>query len=348
MSNKTPLTLQLNTILSELPEFVSTFIYSLSNNNTTLTKLEYSRDIKFFLEFLSNFTYEYADKPIKDFTLSDMDLVPILLVNQYLTYIKGEKGKENERKATTVKRRRASLSSMYNFFIRNEKLTRNPVRATESTKLPEKPVIYLTNEEQKKLLDVVRTGNNLEKKAKKQHSIYENRDIAMIILMLDTGLRVSELLSSNIKDYDLEHCNVTVVRKGGDIKEVFYSDECKYYLNIYFETQIAKYGIKNGDFPAFTTTKGNRLTVRAVEMLIKKYAFAALPPSLAGNISPHKLRSSFAMSFYRATNNNILLLQKKLNHKNITTTNIYAKADKKELEESRNVMQNLREQNANL
>ena len=343
MADRQSLNDQLRIMLTELPDFVSTFVYSLSNNNTALTKLEYSRDIKFFLEFLSNCTAEYSEKPIKEFTLDDLENVPVLRVNEYLTYLKGEKGKDNEHKATTIKRRRASISSMYNFFIKNEKLTRNPVSATESVKLPDKPVIFLTNEEQNRLLDVIRSGEGLSDKAKKQHAIYESRDIAMFILMLDTGLRVSELLSSDIKDYDFDAHSVVVTRKGGDVQEVYYSDECGYYLTDYFEHQKAKYALKNGNFPAFTTTSGNRMTVRSVELLVKKYAYAAFGEAKAELLSPHKLRSSFAMSFYRATDHNILLLQKKLNHKNITTTNIYAKADKEEMIESRNVMQGLRD-----
>ena len=341
MADKMTLNDQLNALLLDLPDFISTFVYSLSNNNTALTKLEYSRDIKFFLEFLCSFTPEYADKSVKDFTLEDLEKVPVLSVNQYLTYLKGT-NKDNAHKATTIKRRRASISSMYNFFIRNEKLTRNPVSATESVKLPEKPVIYLTNEEQNKLLEVIRSGNGLSEKAQKQHVIYEDRDIAIFILLLDTGLRISELLSSNIKDYNFDDHSVVVTRKGGDIQSVYFSDECGYYLSEYFDKQKARYSLKNGNFPAFTSTSGNRLTVRSVELLVKKYAYAAFPEAKAENLSPHKLRSSFAMSFYRATDHNILLLQKKLNHKNITTTNIYAKADKDELKESRNVMQNLR------
>lgn len=218
----------------------------------------------------------------------------------------------------------------------------NPVSATESIKLPDKIIIILTNIGQNRLLDVICSGDNLTEKAQKQHPKYEDRDIAMFILMLDTGLRVSELLSSDIKDYDFDEHSVVVTRKGGDIQAVYYSDECGYYLSNYFDSQRAKFALRNGNFPAFTTTSGNRMTVRSVELLVKKYAYTAFGEAKAELLSPHKLRSSFAMSFYRATDHNILLLQKKLNHKNITTTNIYAKADKEEMIESRNVMQNLR------
>ena len=95
------------------------------------------------------------------------------------------------------------------------------------------------------------------------------------------------------------------------------------------------------DLPAFTTNSGDRLSVRAVETLVKKYVKASLP-SMAGKISPHKLRSSFAMTFYEANNYDILLLQKRLNHKSVNTTNIYAKATDKAVSESRNLLQEFR------
>lgn len=62
-------------------------------------------------------------------------------------------------------------------------------------------------------------------------------------------------------------------------------------------------------------------------------------------MSPHKLRSNFAMSFYEASDRDILLLQKKLHHKSITMTNIYAKASDKASEESRNLLQGVRNRN---
>ena len=108
----------------------------------------------------------------------------------------------------------------------------------------------------------------------------------------------------------------------------------------YFDSQKAKFwSTSEVELPAFTTTKGERLSVRAVETLVKKYVKASLPDK-ALTISPHKLRSSFAMTFYEASNYNLLLLQKRLNHASVTTTTVYAKATQKEVEDSRNVLQN--------
>ncbi len=66
-------------------------------------------------------------------------------------------------------------------------------------------------------------------------------------------------------------------------------------------------------------------------------------PDKENLISPHNLRSSFAMSFYEASNKDILLLQKKLHHKSITSTNIYAKASEKAEEVTRNLLQEMRQ-----
>ena len=328
---------KINELLSQLPDFVSDFIYNFGRVENYATKLEYCRDIKTYLEFIVNFLPKYCDKNIKEITLKDLGDIEVLDINRFLTTLAGN------HKETTVKRKRASLSSMYGFFVATGKLSRNPIAATKTIRVPEKDVIYLTNDEQRILLDTVRHGTHLHDSVAKVHYIYADRDSAMFILLLDTGLRVSEMLDTDIIDYNLDDCSVVVTRKGGDTQVIYYSDECRDYLDIYFSSQKAKYNLGNSSlkFPAFTTTSGNRLGVRAVEILVKKYVSVCLPEK-ARIISPHKLRSSFAMSFYAASDNNILLLKKKMNHKSIQTTNIYAKASDTAMKDSRSLLQGLR------
>jgi site-specific recombinase XerD len=328
---------KVNELLKEMPEFVSDFIYNFGRIENYATKLEYCRDIKIYLEFITTYLKEYCDKDITDLSLDDVANIEILDINRFLTTLSGN------HKETTVKRKRASLSSMYGFFVATGKMSRNPIAATKSIKIPNKDVVYLTNDEQSTLLETVRYGTKLNESVAKVHYIYADRDSAMFILLLDTGLRVSEMLSTDIIDYNLEECSVVVTRKGGDTQVVYYSDECRDYLDIYFKSQKAKYELSSKDlkFPAFTTTTGKRLGVRAVEMLVKKYVAACIPEK-ARIISPHKLRSSFAMSFYAASDKDILLLKKKMNHKSIQTTNIYAKASDSAMRESRSILQGLR------
>ena len=328
---------KVNELLKEMPEFVSDFIYNFGRIENYATKLEYCRDIKIYLEFITTYLKEYCDKDITDLSLDDVANIEILDINRFLTTLSGN------HKETTVKRKRASLSSMYGFFVATGKMPRNPIAATKSIKIPNKDVVYLTNDEQRTLLETVRYGTKLNESVAKVHYIYADRDSAMFILLLDTGLRVSEMLSTDIIDYNLEECSVVVTRKGGDTQVVYYSDECRDYLDIYFKSQKKKYELSSNDlkFPAFTTSTGKRLGVRAIEMLVKKYVAACIPEK-ARIISPHKLRSSFAMSFYAASDKDILLLKKKMNHKSIQTTNIYAKASDSAMRESRSILQGLR------
>ena len=253
-------------MLMEMPDFVSDFIYNFGQVEKTATKFQYCHDIRDFLNFMVNFMPEHDGKSIRELTRDDIAGVEPLYINRYLTMLSG-KG-DSGLKLSTVKRRRASLSSMYGFFVVNGKMNANPVASTRPIRLPEKSLIYLNNDEQLSLLNTVRY--------------------------------VSEMLDTDIKDFSIEDCSVLVTRKGGDHEFVYYSDECAGCLQEYFESQRLKYAIKDDDFPAFTTSTGVRLGVRAVETLVKKYVRACFPDK-ESLMSPHKLRSSFAMSFYKAS-----------------------------------------------
>ncbi len=347
---------KINALLDEMPDFVTDFIFNFKNSENLPTMLQYSRDIYDFLRFMVNYLPEFSDKKIKDLTLKDMSMLQPLDINRYLTTIKSAKDRrytklrdkanaENDipqnHNSSTIKRLRATLSSMFGFFMISGKLSTNPAAAVRNNPLPEKSLIYLTNEEQTAMLNVVRTGENLEGKAAAHHERFVLRDSAMILLLLDTGLRVSEMLPTNIIDYDFESCSLITIRKGGGTDTVYFSDECASYLQEYFDAQRAKYMIPDAQIPAFTTLKGERLGARAVENLVKKYAKAGLGAK-GKLITPHKLRSSFAMSFYSASDNDLLLLKEKLHHKSINTTNIYAKAAPGKKADTRNLLQGLR------
>ncbi|WP_044916778.1 tyrosine-type recombinase/integrase [Butyrivibrio sp. WCE2006] len=348
---------RINELLDKMPDFVTDFIFNFRDSDNPSTMLQYSRDIYDFLSFLVYNHAEFDGTDIKDISLEDLSKLKALDINRYLTRIRSTRDRRYKKVRTdikeknevpqkhndsTVRRLRATLSSMFSYFITNGKLTANPAAATRQKKLAEKKLIYLTNEQQAMLLDEVRTGENLEGKAARHHDRFVLRDLAMILLLLDTGLRVSEMLSTDIGDYNFDDCNVLVMRKGGDQDIVYYSDECAACLQEYFSAQLTKYDMDSDHIPAFTTLKGERLGVRAVEILVKKYAIAGLGSTLGQTITPHKLRSSFAMSFYAASDKDILLLKEKLHHSSINTTNIYAKAAPGKKADTRNLLQGLR------
>ena len=148
-------------------------------------------------------------------------------------------------------------------------------------------------------------------------------------------MRVSELQGINLHDIDFDNCSIIITRKGGNISTIYFSDEAKEPLYEYYMYRKNIEGVSGAD-ALFTSAQGVRLSVRAIEKLVKKYATATLPGK-GNHISPHKMRSSFAMTFYEETKD-ILALQRKLGHKSIAVTNIYAKATDEKMKETRNVL----------
>lgn len=329
-------------LVEEMPDFVSSFIYGFGEVNAHNTKIEYCRDIKRFLDFIVNCVPEYKKKKtsVKDLTLEDLSRLDVLYINNYLTDL------SDNYEPATVKRRKASVSSMYSYFAKSGRIKENPMSVSKKIKLPEHDLIYLTDDEQDALLDTVENGTGLSAAQADYHDQYVQRDTAIIFLFLDTGLRVAEMMNTDMGDYSLEDGYVTATRKGGRTQKVYFSDQCAGYIKTYFDSQKAKFNLKDDQdhFPAFTALSGERLGARAVERLVKKYVAAAFPDKAdKDKITPHKLRSSFAMSFYSATDHDILLLKEKLNHKSLNTTSIYARASDTSMQNTRNVLQKRRQ-----
>lgn len=320
-------------LMNALPECTRSYLMTGLSENTLTTKIAYARDIRYFLEFAVNCYPYFPEKSIKEITFDDLERITAEDINVYLFTMKDQGLGEKTRA-----RKKSAISAMYNYMINAQrKMTYNPVSGSTKIRLPEKDfVIYLTREEQEKLLNTIRYGTGLTKGQLSYHEHYKVRDLAIIFLFLDTGLRVSELNSINVKDVSLDDFTVVVQRKGRNkIQMIYYSDESAEYIKDYLEERKARGDLFHGDDPLFVTLEGNRLSVREIQSMVKKYVAAALPEK-THSISPHKLRSSFAMEFYRASDKDILTLQKRMGHKSILTTNIYAKAADAEIKESRN------------
>ena len=294
-------------LMNSLPDCVHSYLMTGLSENTLTTKVAYARDIKYFLEFAVNFYPYFDEKSIKDITMDDLEQITAEDINLYLFTMKDQGLGEKTRA-----RKKSAISAMFNYMINAQrKLTYNPVSGSTKIRLPEKDfVIYLTREEQERLLNTIRIGTGLSKGQLSYHKNYKTRDLAIVFLFLDTGLRVSELNSINVKDLSLDDYTVVVQRKGRNkIQMIYYSDESAEYINDYLNERKARGDAFHGDDPLFVTLEGNRLSVREIQNMVKKYVSAALPEKMH-SISPHKLRSSFAMEFYRASDKDILTLQK--------------------------------------
>ena len=138
----------------------------------------------------------------------------------------------------------------------------------------------------------------------------------MMTLLLGTGIRVSECVGLDMEDVDFKNNGIKVHRKGGAEVIVYFGDEVRKALMEYY-VERQKITAEDGSINAlFLSLQNRRITVRAVENLVKKYS--KLVTNLK-NITPHKLRSTYGTNLYRESGD-IYLVADVLGHKDVNTT----------------------------
>lgn len=195
-------------------------------------------------------------------------------------------------------------------------IEKNPAALVQMPKLHEKEIIRLDPDEVAILLDTVETGEKLTKKQLQYHEKNKLRDIALLTLMLGTGIRVSECVGIDISDVDFKNSGVKVRRKGGYEAVIYFGEEVKLALLDYLEQRSNITPIKGYENALFLSMQNKRITVRAVENLVKKYASVV---TTLKKITPHKLRSTYGTTLYRETGD-IYLVADVLGHKDVNTT----------------------------
>jgi site-specific recombinase XerD len=192
----------------------------------------------------------------------------------------------------------------------------NPAIKVDMPRIHDKNIIRLDVDEVSTLLDEVESGENLTKNQQRFHEKTKTRDIAIITLLLGTGIRVSECVGLNIDDVDFKNNGVKVHRKGGAEAVVYFGDEVRDALLSYMEERNMHTPVEGHANALFLSLQNKRIGVRAVENLVKKYS--RLVTNLK-NITPHKLRSTYGTNLYRETGD-IYLVADVLGHKDVNTT----------------------------
>jgi len=160
------------------------------------------------------------------------------------------------------------------------------------------------------------------------------RDRAILEFLFSTGLRVSELASLNVDDINFQRGEISVLGKGKKIRVVFLSQDSlqvvdQYLKNRGFIHQEADKLQDNQEEPLFLSKRQERLTVRSIERIVKKYAQKA---GITKKVSPHTLRHSFATDLLMA-GADIRSVQSMLGHSSITTTQVYTHVTDQHLRE---------------
>ncbi|MCI9430201.1 MAG: tyrosine-type recombinase/integrase [Lachnospiraceae bacterium] len=310
--------LRMREVLSTLPPFCKQFFRGMENQISARTRLAYAYDIRLFFEFLHETNGIYKKMDIVDFPMSILDEVGREDVEEYMEYLSlyVRDGQEITNDERGKARKLASLRSFYNYFFSNELIGNNPPALVPMPKLHEKEIVRLDPNEVAVLLDQVEDGSKLTKNQLRFHEKTKIRDLALLTLLLGTGIRVSECVGLNIQDVDFDNMGIKVRRKGGYEDVVYFGEEVESALLAYLEERKHIVPLSGHEEALFLSIQDRRITVRAVEKLVKKYA--SLVTGLK-KITPHKLRSTYGTTLYQETGD-IYLVADVLGHKDVNTT----------------------------
>ncbi|MDR3216356.1 MAG: tyrosine-type recombinase/integrase [Clostridiaceae bacterium] len=304
-------------IRKELPSFCNTFFIGIEPSTTVLTRLNYARDLQVFFRFLSeNIFKKYVSD---DYVISDLDKIKSTDLEMFADFLTSYEGAGGENRMNSPKgkaRKLSAIRTFYNYFYKHDLINTNPAVKITFPKLREKEIIRLESDEVEQLLETADLGENMTLQEANFHLHTRMRDVAILTLLLGTGIRVSECVGLNIDDIDFKINAFTVTRKGGGRVILYFSDEVKAALTDWLAARADIEDVPSDESALFLSLQKRRISVRAVQLLVKKYSQKV---TTVKNITPHKLRSTYGTSLYRATHD-IYVVAEVLGHKDINTT----------------------------
>lgn len=317
-------TLRLREIQKELPPFLMEFFRGIAQTTSTKTRLGYAYDLRIFFRYLYEEHGTLGGIDSARLTVESLNQVSSDDIDCFMEYLSyyirpdyehPESGMELHNDEKGKSRKLAAIRSMYKYFYKKKKVVANPAAIVETPKIHNKQIVRLDVNEMADFLDAVESGGKLSDHQKAFHERTKKRDLALTTLLLGTGMRVSECVGINIKDIDFKNNAIKIIRKGGNEVFLYFGEEVQAALEDYLEERQHAITKEENEDALFLSSQGKRITVRAVQNLVKKYAFGVT----VKKISPHKLRSTFGTNLYQETGD-IYLVADALGHADVNTT----------------------------
>ena len=301
----------------KFPDYINDFLIYMEtikgkSNNTVK---EYAYDLRTFIRFmmlhfnLIDSSTQFDNIEIMSFEINNFRKITLSDLYSYMSFI----SKERDNSATSRARKVASIKSLFNYLFSKAKLLDvNPAVELESPKIVKRLPKYMNIDESKSLLNSI-DGKNKE------------RDVAIVTLFLNCGLRLSELVGINLNKINGD--TLTVIGKGNKERTIYLNDACLYAINSYLRIRPVN-GVKDKN-ALFLSERKQRISPKTVQYLVKKYIkFAGLDTE---KYSTHKLRHTAATLMYKHGKVDIRALQEILGHESISTTEIYTHVDNSQL-----------------
>ena len=311
--------LQLKSILKELPPYVSDYFdyCSGTQDRSVNTMLGYAYDIRTFFKFL------IKNNP----AITDMNSISMQVLNQltprdiqeYMSYLRNytEENRIVSNQASARARKLSALRSFMQYLFMFGNLDSNPAKLIDTPKIHKKKQNRLNEEEVVQLLNNVSSKEGLTDREKTFAQRTTYRNIAIMVMLCGTGIRVSELTKLNLEDIDFKKSFLKVTRKGGNEDIVYFGREVARVLQEYIEFERQPYDDNNTAlFLSSRHGVSTRLSSRQIERIVKRYGYTL---SSIKKITPHTLRRSFGTQLYNETGD-IYMVADALGHKNVQVT----------------------------
>lgn len=304
-------------LLPKLVQDYLTYVLVVKGHSTGTVE-QYANDLNLFLKYMVRYKGLYAASASDDeIDLRNLDIsffksITLSDVYQYAVYLKNVR-KNNE---ATRKRRLVAVKRFWSYLTDNLLLLNtNPLVTLETPKLKKSSPKYLTESEATSLLRVVE-GKNKE------------RDFAILVLFLNCGMRLSELISIDYNHIRSDN-TLVITGKGNKERTIYLNETCIKAVTEYMKVR-PKDGVK--DKALFLSNRNTRISPRSVETMVNKYLLKA---GLDGRgLSVHKLRHTAATLMYQDGGADVLQLKEILGHENLSTTEIYTHINNKTIKET--------------
>lgn len=316
--------------IQSYPNYISSWYYYLkANDQTATTCRDYINKIINFLKF--------SRIDIEDIELNDLN--DDYIVKYFLSIKYKDDGTE-----TSISYKQcvwSCLNSFYNYLYSKKLISENyfilsGINRPKGNDLKEinKKRILLNKQDFQNILNIIDNGVGSDK-AKNFQKKYKNRDKAIFLIFMTTGMRKTALQEINVEDINMDNHTLNIIDKGHISHSYYLTDETIEVLNKWLLDRYYLLGRKtNGAL--FISRENKRMCGDSIAKLVDKYAYEAL----GYHISPHKLRSGLASILYEEKHD-IEFVRRVIGHSNISTTQRYIVTNNNERQEAANIIRSL-------
>lgn len=311
--------LKLRELRNTLPKFCDQYFRGIEPNTASRTRIAYAIDLKVFFAFVQTQIPRFKNRDVYTSDITILDEITCYDIEDYMDYLKvytNSEGATFTNDEDGLKRKLSAVRSMYRYFYFHHAVSANPASQVSVPKIHEKAIIRLDENETADLLDTVEYGMGGSDHQQVFHEKNKERDLALVTLLLGTGIRISECIGLDLNDVDFDNDRIKVTRKGGNEAYVYFGSEVREALMDYYHSRCSLTAATGSENALFLSNRKSRMTVRNAEFLVKKYAKASVSFK---KITPHKLRSTYGTQLYKETGD-IYLVADVLGHKDVNTT----------------------------